>query len=129
MEELCQIYIPSGLNGTLPSRKFYPCNLNGRYEAKLISISWADSTNAKDNRLIRVKSDSFRMLYGTFSQTLIFCNRDEHNFGNPQGHYPMMLECIGNNIDFSVETDIPYDGGANNYFDFCILTFTVRKLE
>lgn len=127
--ELCQIYIPNGLNGTLPNRKFYTCNLNGRYEATLIGISYADSTNAKDNRLIRVQSDSFRLLYGSLSQTIIFCNRSEHNTSFAQGEMPIMLECIGNNIDISIQTDVPYDGGANNNFNFCILTFKVKKLE
>lgn len=125
--QLCQIYIP-GNAGSLPARAMYPVGLNGRYEAKLIGITFADQTNAKDNRLIRVRSDSFRKAYGNSSE-ILFCNRHEHNMGNPQGDFPFYIDTSGGGIDLELTSSTAYNGGANNSFDFCVLSFSVTPLE
>lgn len=125
--QLCQVLI-NGNAGNLPARALYPVGLNGRYEARLIGVTWADQTNAKDNRIIYVRSDSFRKAYGS-SNTIMFCNRHEHNMGNPQGEFPFYLVTTGGGIDITLESSTAYNGGANNSFDFCILSFAVVPLE
>lgn len=125
--QLCQILI-NGNNGSLPARAMYPVGLNGRYECRLIGITWADQTNAKDNRLIKVTSDSFRKAYGN-SNSILICNRHEHNMGNPQGDFPFYLVTSGGGIDITLESSLAYDNGANNRFDFCVLSFAVTPMD
>lgn len=122
--KLCQIYIP-GNGGTLPARAYYTCGLNGRYKARVLGITFADQTNAKDNRLIRIQSDCFRTVAGTYSQTISLCNRHEHNMGNPQGFFPLEIEVVGNTIDLTITASTAYTGGANDSFNFAILTLEV----
>lgn len=122
--QLCQIYIPNAAN-ILPGRAFYSCGLNGRYKARVVGITHADQTNAKDNRLIRISSDSFRSTAGTYSQSILYCNRHEHNMGNPQGTFPLEIEFVGNSIDLTVTASTAYTGGANDSFNFAILTLEV----
>lgn len=124
---LVQIYIP-GATGTLPPRAFYTVGLNGSYHAKVIGITWADQTQAKDNRLIRINSDSFRKIRGNLPQSIAFCNRNEHNHGNPQGAYPIDLDVVGGNIDITLQSSSAYSNAANNSFDFCILTLEVKAI-
>lgn len=130
MEEytLCQVVIPNNGAGSLPGRLTYTVGLNGRYKVRLIGISWADTTNTNDNRLIRISSDCFRSINGTFQQTIMFCNRAEKNLGNPQGEFPFFMDTVGGQIDLSVASNVPYDGGANNAFSFAILTFKVAPI-
>jgi hypothetical protein len=127
--QLCQIYIPATVAGTLPPRAYYPCNLNGRYSAKLVGVTWADQTISTDNRLIQIKSDSFRMMYGSFSNILSFCNKSNQSMSHIQGEFPIMLEAIGNSIDLEFASNVAYDGTALSSFQFCILSFIVKKLE
>ena len=129
-KHLCQIQITAGAGGTLPARKYYQCGLNGRYKAHLVGIVWADNAgSAADNKLITVQSDCFRMPYGSVSQSITFCNRSEHNMGNPQGEFPIIMEVMGNNIDLSISSSSAYTGAGNNIFSFGVLTFTVETLE
>lgn len=125
--QLCQILIPTN-GGALPARAMYPCGLHGRYKAHLMGITWADQTQAKDNRLIKITSDSFRKAYG-FTNSILLCNRQEHNMGNPQGEYPFYIDSMGGGIDITLESDIAYGAGANNAFNFCVLSFAVEPLE
>lgn len=125
---LCQVVIPNDGNGNLPSRLPYTVGLNGRYKARLIGISWADTTQATDNRLIRISSDCFRGINGTFAQTIMFCNRGDRNLGNPQGEFPFILEALNGVIDLTLSSNVAYNGGANNAFSFAILTFKVVPL-
>lgn len=125
--QLCQVLIPSNA-GALPARAMYPLGLNGRYEARLIGITWADRTDAKDHRVIYIRSDSFRKAYG--STAIMLCNRHEANMGNPQGEYPFYLNTTGGGIDLELQASTAYAGGnGNNHFDFCILSFSVVPLE
>lgn len=126
--KLCQIYIAPGASNVLPTRSYYTAGLNGKYEARVIGITWADTTNAKDNRLIRISSDCFRTVAGTFPQTIAFCNRHEQNMGNPQGMLPIELDVVGGRIDLTVEASTAYDGSANNAFNFAILTLEVSPI-
>lgn len=131
MEEeytFCQIYIPATA-GLLPSRSYYTTGLNGRYKVKVIGISYADQTNAKDNRLIRISSDCFRAISGSFPQTISLCNRHEHNMGNPQGEYPFYIDFVGGRIDLTIEASTAYTGGANDSFNFAILSMKVCPIK
>lgn len=124
---LVQIYIP-GATGTLPNRAYYTTGLNGSYHAKVIGITFADKVSANDNRLIRITSDSFRKINGNMSQSIAFCNRNEHNHGNPQGAYPIDLDVVGGNIDLTLTSSVVYDNSANSRFDFCIITLEVKAI-
>ena len=123
----CQIVINASA-GLLPARAYYACNLQGRYEAKLIGISYADTV--ADNRLIMLQSDSFRLIYGNTQQSFAFCNRADHTLGNPQGEFPFVLEA-SSSIDLTLTSLSPtaYNNTANNSFQFCVITFAVKKLE
>jgi hypothetical protein len=128
-KQLCQIQINANGGGTLPARRYYPCGLNGRYRAHLVAVTWADrSANAADNKLITVQSDCFRMPYGSVSQSIIFCNRGEHNM-DLGGQYPVDIEVMGNSIDLTVTSSSAYTGAGNNVFDFAVLTFTVEQMD
>lgn len=124
--QLCQIIIPSNA-GVLPARAMYRVGLNGRYEAVLIGFTCADSTNTHDNRLITIKSDSIRKAYGS-SNALLFCNKAEHA-QDMGGNYPFYLETTGGGIDVEVTSSTAYTNGANNRFDFIILSLAVTPLE
>lgn len=121
---LVQVYIP-GVTGVLPSRDYYTVGLNGKYKARVIGITWADQTQAKDNRLIRISSDSFRSISGNMLSSIAICNRHEHNMGNPQGAYPFVLDVVGGRLDITITSSTAYTNTANNSFDFCILTLEV----
>ena len=126
--QLVQILIQSNA-GLLPARAMYPVGLNGRYEARLIGVTWADRTNTHDNRVIYIRSDSFRKAYGN-NNAIMICNRHEANMGNPQGEFPFYLDTTGGGIDITLEASTAYGGGGgNNHFDFCVLSFSVTPLE
>lgn len=126
--EVCQIYIP-GAAGLLPSRKFYHSKLNGRYKAAIVGIHYADDTVNGDHRLIKIKSDCFRMPFGTFTDMVIIGNKGDHSQGTPGGSFPLTLEVMGGGMDIELESDVAYNGTGNNSFKFCVLTFHVEKLE
>lgn len=121
---LVQVYIPNSAS-VLPGRDYYTVGLNGKYKARVIGITFADQTQAKDNRLIRISSDCFRRINGNMPYSVAICNRHEHNMGNPQGAYPFVLDLVGGRIDLTLTSSVAYNGGANNSFDFCILTLEV----
>ncbi len=128
-KQLCQIQINASAGG-LPARQYYQCGLNGRYRAHLIGIVWMDrSTSAGDNKLISIQSDCFRMPYGSQSQSVSFCNRSEHNMGNPQGEFPIDIEVMGNSIDLTITSSTNYTGVSTNTFMFGVLTFTVEPIH
>ena len=127
----CQIFIKApianGLStGALPSRAYYTCGLQGRYEAKLLGFVFSDSTVYSDTRVITVQSDSFRLIYGNTQQSFNFPNHAERNHGNPQGEFPFILEA-SSSIDLTLTSTSTYDNSANNAFQFCILTFAVSS--
>jgi hypothetical protein len=127
-KKLCQIQINAS-TGLLPARRYYQCGLNGRYRLHLVGVTWADrSANAADNKLITIQSDCFRMPYGSVSQAITFCNRSEHN-NDLGGQYPIDVEVMGNNIDFTITSSVAYTNAGNNVFDFGILSFTVEPLD
>jgi hypothetical protein len=132
--QLCQILIqtaPQGQanEGLIPARAFYPVGLNGRYKCKLIGVSFADKTDAKDNRIIYIRSDSIRKSYGA-SNAIMICSRHEHaNLGGQQGEFPFYLETNGGGIDIELQSSKAYTGVGNDYFQFCILSFAVQPLE
>jgi len=126
---LCQILIPS-VAGLLPGRAMYPVGMNGRYEAKLIGVTWADRTQDKDNRVIYIRSDSFRKPYGSVGNAIMICNKHQASMGNPQGEFPFYIETTGGGIDITLEASTAYTGGnGNQHFDFCILTLAVMPLD
>jgi hypothetical protein len=123
---VCQIYIPATAGSALPARAEYPCNLFGRYKARLQTITYVDQVAAQSDRLIRIRSDCIKTPYGT-SRDLLFCNNDAHTQPNPQGEW--YVEIIANGtIDVELLSSIVYDGSANNIFKFCILTFDVEPI-
>lgn len=124
--QLCQVLI-NGTAGGLPARAMYPLGLNGRYKVTVIGFTCADSTQTHDNRLITIKSDSIRKAYGP-TNALLFCNKAEHA-QDMGGNYPFYLETTGGGIDIELTSSIAYNGGANNRFDFMIISFAVEPLE
>jgi hypothetical protein len=124
---LLQIYIPVSGNA-LPDRAFYPIGLNGRYLARLQTIVWADQVLGTSNRLIKMRSDCIKTEPGTFPQQIIWVNQSSHTLGNPQGEWKFLLEPQGGLIDIELTSSVAYDGGANNIFQFCILSFDVELL-
>lgn len=126
-EQICQIVIP-GDNGELPQRRDYSCNLIGRYRARVVGIVFADRTNSKDNRLIAITSNCFKTSYGSYPNTIAFCNRHEANVSNPQGDYPFIIDAYGQSIDITIKSSILYTGAANDEFDFVILSLAVKKM-
>lgn len=123
---VCQIYIPATAGSALPARAEYPCNLFGRYKARLQTITYVDQVAAQSDRLIRIRSDCIKTPYG-ISRDLLFCNNDAHTQPNPQGEW--YVEIIANGtIDVELLSSIVYDGSANNIFKFCILTFDVEPI-
>jgi hypothetical protein len=125
---LCQIRIDSSNALTLPSIKHYFCGLSGKFKARLINIVWSDFTNALDYRIITLKSNCFRLPYGS-SQGVMFCNKSSTGLGNPQGSFNFEIEAIGNSIDLELTSNLPYQGGAQDTFNFCILSFDVQRIE
>jgi len=128
VSQVCQILI-QGNAGLLPARRMYPVGLNGRYEAKLIGVTFADTTNSKDNRVIFIRSDSFRKAYGN-NNAIMVGNRGETTLGSPQGEYPFYLDTTGGGIDIELTASTAYTGAGNNdSFSFCILSFCVTPLD
>lgn len=126
--EVCQIYIPTAA-GLLPARAFYHTKLNGRYRARIVGIHYADDTVDNDHRLIKIKSDCFRMPFGSFTDMVIVGNKGNHTQGSPGGSFPLTLEVMGGGMDLELESSVAYNGTGNNSFKLCILTFEVEKLE
>ena len=123
---VCQIYIPATAGLALPARAEYPCNLFGRYKARLQTIVFVDQVGAHSDRLIRLRSDAIRTPYG-ISRDLLFCNVTVHTQPNPQGEWYVEINANGT-IDVELLSSIVYDGSALNIFKFCILTFDVEAL-
>jgi hypothetical protein len=124
---LCQIRIDSTNSLTLPSVKHYFCGLSGKFKARLINITWADYTATIDYRLITLKSNTFRLPYGS-NQGIIFCNKSYASQLSPQG-YTFEIEAIGNSIDLELTSSLPYSGMVQDSFNFCILSFDVQRIE
>jgi hypothetical protein len=110
-------------NLQLPARAYYSCGLNGKYNAKLIGITYADQVLGTSNRIISIRSDCFKTLYG---RDIKFLNQTVHINHGVQGDYKFVIEAQAGQIDIELISNIPYDGGANNIFDCCILTFDVE---
>lgn len=125
---LCQIKIDSTNSLTLPERKYHFCGLSGRYKARVIGITWVDNTSASDSRLITLRSDCFRIPYGS-QQGVIFCNKAAPHLANPQGSFNFELEVVGNSIDLEFISSVPYTGGVQDAFSFCILSLDVQRIE
>jgi hypothetical protein len=123
---LCQIYIP-GAAGLLPARKFYHTKLNGRYRARVVEVHYADNTNTHDHRMIKIKSDCFRMPFGSFTDMLLVGNKGDHT--QSKGEMTFDLEVMGGGMDIELEATTVYDGTGNNSFLFCILSLEVEKVE
>lgn len=107
----------------LPARAYYSCGLNGKYKARLIGISFADQVLGTSNRIISIRSDCFKTLYG---RDLKFLNQSVHVNPSVQGEFKFVIEAQAGQIDIELISNIPYDGGANNIFDCCLLTFDVE---
>lgn len=125
---LCQIKINSTNSLALPERKYYFCGLSGKYKARVVGITWVDNTNSSDFRVITIRSDSFRLPYGS-QNGIIFCNKSAPHLTNPQGSFNFELEVVGNSIDLEFLTSITYSGGAQDAFGFCILSLDVQRIE
>jgi hypothetical protein len=124
---VCQIYIPATAGSALPDRAEYPCNLFGRYKARVQSIVFVDQVGANSHRLIRIRSDAIKTPYGT-SRDLLFCNLTNHTQPNPQGEWYVEIVANGT-IDIELLSSIVYDGSAGNIFKFCILSLDVEALD
>ena len=123
---LCQIYIP-GAAGLFPARAFYHTKLNGRYRARVVEVHYADNTNQHDHRLIKIKSDCFRMPFGSFTDMLLIGNKGDHT--QSKGEMTFDLEVMGGGMDIEMDASAVYDGTGNNSFLFCILSLEVEKVE
>jgi len=116
-------------NLQLPPRRFYSCGLNGRYRARLQTIVFADVVAGTSNRTIRIRSDCFKDINGTYPRDLVFLNQQAHTLGNPQGEWKFYIVAQAGQIDLELLSNIAYDGTANNIFDTCIITLDVEKDE
>ena len=125
---VCQIRIDSTNSLTLPARKYYFCGLSGRYKVRVIGLTWVDYTSAIDYRLLTLKSDCFRLPYGS-QNGIIFCNKALTQISPPQGSFNFELEVVGNSIDLELSSSIPYGGGSQDTFNFCILSLDVQRIE
>jgi len=124
---VCQIYIPATAGSALPARAEYPCNLFGRYKARVQTIVYVDQVGATSDRLIRIRSDAIKTPYG-ISRDLLFANNTTHTQPNPQGEW--YVEIIANGtIDIELLSSIVYDGSVGNIFKFCIITLDVEALD
>jgi len=113
-------------NLQLPARKFYPVGLSGRYNAKLIGITFADKVLGTSNRIISIRSDCFKTIYG---QTIKFLNQSVHVNHGFQGDYKFILEPNAGQVDIELSSNIEYDGLANSEFDVCLLSLDVELIE
>ena len=128
-QHICQIYIEDNIN-ELPARAFYHTGLNGRYKASVVGITFTDDTANGDHRLIQIKSDCFRINYGSKRNTLLVGNKGDHSQGQPGGAFgPFFLEVMGGGIDLELKASTDYTGVGNDKFFFCILTLLVEKVE
>jgi len=107
----------------LPPRQYYNVGLNGKYKAKLIGITFADHVLGTSNRVISIRSDCFKTLYG---RDIKFLNQSVHCIPIPQGEFKFIIEAQAGQIDLELFSSIAYDGTANNIFDVCILTLDVE---
>ena len=106
-----------------PARAYYNVGLNGKYKAKLIGITFADAVLGTSNRVISIRSDCFKTLYG---RDIKFLNQTSHINHGVQGEYKFVIEAQAGQIDLELFSSIAYDGTANNVFDVCILTLDVE---
>lgn len=106
----------------LPPRQYYNVGLNGKYKAKLTGITYADQVAGTSNRVISIRSDCFKTLYG---RDIKFLNQATHVNPTVQGEMKFVIEAQAGQIDIELISNIAYDGSANNIFDCCILTFDV----
>jgi hypothetical protein len=109
-------------NLQLPDRQYYNVGLNGKYKAKLTGITYADQVAGTSNRVISIRSDCFKTLYG---RDIKFLNQAVHVNPTVQGEFKFIIEAQAGQIDIQLTSNIPYDGSAQNIFDVCILTFDV----
>jgi hypothetical protein len=124
---LCQFFIDGGVGLTLPARAYYPCNLNGRYKAKVQTIVFADAVAAGSNRVIRLRSDCFKSPYG--GRDILFSNQGAHTLANPQGEWRFEIIAQGGVVDLEIISNVAYTGAANQQFQFCILTLDVEPIQ
>lgn len=128
---LCQFYIDGGVGLTLPAREYYPCNLNGRYKAKLQTIVFSDAVAAHPaagaHRVLRLRSDCFKTPYG--GRDFLFTNAGDHTIANPQGEWKFEIIAQGGVIDLELISNIAYTGAANQQFQFCILSLDVEPIQ
>jgi len=110
----------------LPPRAYYNVGLNGKYDCRLIGITFADAVLGTSNRVISIRSDCFKQLYG---RDIKFLNQTSHCIPIPQGEFKFVLEAQAGQIDIELLSNIAYDGSANNIFDVCILTLDVELKE
>lgn len=110
-------------SSSFPDRAYYNVGLNGKYKAKLIGITFADAVLSTSNRVISIRSDCFKTLYG---RDIKFLNQSTHVNPSVQGELKFVIEAQAGQIDIELFSSIAYDGTANNVFDVCILTLDVE---
>lgn len=122
-----QIYIPA-VAGVPPARNLYQTNLNGLYNARLTGVVWCDDHTTKaGDRTIRIVSSQFQLPYGSYPNSFIVCNSNDHNLQVPQGHgFGFKLDTKGL-MDLEFFPSIAYDNTNGNTFKFAVLTFEVEK--
>ena len=96
-------------NLQLPARAFYSCGLSGRYKARLQTIVFADAVLGTSNRIIRIRSDCFKDINGTYPRDLVFLNQSVHTVPNPQGEWKFYIEAQAGQIDLELISNIAYD--------------------
>jgi hypothetical protein len=124
---LCQFYIDGGVSLTLPERAYYPCNLNGRYKAKLQTIVFADAVATGSNRVIRLRSDCFKTPYG--GRDILFSNQGPHTLANPQGEWRFEIVAQGGVVDLELISNVAYTGAGNQQFQFAIISLDVEPIQ
>lgn len=102
----------------------YPCELRGKYHAKLVHIIYKDNLGSGQHRLIRLSSTGINNLTGSYSKSILFCNTPEHS--QPyDSHATFIIEANGT-IDFTMES---VAGGALGTLQFACLTLEIEQLQ
>lgn len=127
---LCQILIQGTGNNNkqIPDRQYYQIGASGRYKCRVIGIDFLDQVQAGDHRLIKIRSDSFQIPYGT-NRDILIPNKKDGATAHPSGEFQFNLQLNGNNIDLELIPSTTYTGNNNDAFLFCIISLEIKEFE
>lgn len=103
--------------------KNYPVALKGRYRAKVCGFDYRDSAGNGQHFVIRVQSNTFRVVNGTYSSALIFSNVPDH--GRTYEAPELDIEAYGY-MDLTLDM---VAGSGIGTLSFAILTLDLEPLD